>query len=251
MYKTIYLLLSNLFVSYCFHLNNYQINLINSLIKSNKLSHIQRNKINNIIYISYEKWAIKKAVEFKKFHKYKCQDISTSELILSSKIGLFKSIKKYNGNYSFINFSEFYVKGELLRTLTNSFSFSSVDKKIRIQSKKNTSHEELINYKKYLKPHMISYDKNWKFDKLIKIKNQDAILNDFLEREDGTQKCVSMWNKIDDLNPFCKKIFYLKYDREFNKIRSNKNISILMCCSTENIRINFKKSLHFLLQQKL
>jgi hypothetical protein len=203
------------------------------------------------MYLSYEKWAIKKAVEFKKFHKYKCQNISTCELILSSKIGLSKSIKKYNGNYSFINFSEFYVKGELLRTLTNSFAFSSIDKKIRIQSKKNKSPQEVINYKKYLKPHIISYDENWKFDKLIKRKNQDAILNDFLDREDEMQKRASMWNKIDDLNPFCKKIFYLKYDREFNLLRSNKNISILMCCSAEHIRKNFKKSLHFLLQQKL
>ena len=240
----LYLLLTNLCVCYCLHLTNNQINLVNNLIKSNKLSIIQRSKINKIMYISYEKWAIKKAIDFKKFHKYKCENVDISELILSSKFGLFKSIEKYNGKSSFIYFSEFYVKGELLKTLTNSYALSGVDKKIRIISKRSLTNEELIIYKQNLKPYLVSYNENWKFDKITTKKD---ILNDFLQCEEKTQKIVNMWNKVNELNAFSKRIFYLKYDYEFNKIRSNKHTSILMCCSEENIRKNLINSLKTIL----
>ena len=246
----LYLLLTNLCVCYCLHLTNNQINLVNNLIKLNKLTTIQRSKINKIMYISYEKWAIKKAIDFKKFHKHKCENVDISELILSSKFGLFKSIQNYNGKTLFTYFSEFYVKGELLKTLTNSYALSGVDKKIRIKSKANLSSEELMKYKQNLKPRLISYSENWKFDKLTKTKNKNDILNNFLQSEEKTQKIVNMWNKINELNAFSKRIFYLKYDYEFNIIRSNKHISVLMCCSEENIRKNLINSLKTILYCK-
>lgn len=242
----LYLLLTNLCVCYCLHLTNNQINLVNNLIKSNKLSLAERSKINKIMYVCYEKWAIKKAVDFKKFHKHKCENVDVSELILSSKFGLFKSIQNYNGKSSFIYFSEFYVKGELLKTLTNSYALSGVDKKIRIRSKTNLTNEELIAYKQNLRPYLVSYNENWKFDKLLNT-NEEHILNDFLQSEEKTQKIVNMWNKINELNAFSKRIFYLKYDCEFNIIRSNKHISILMCCSEENIRKKLINSLKTIL----
>jgi len=246
----LYLLLSNLFVCFCLHLTNNQINLVNNLIKSNKLSLTERSKINKIMYVCYEKWAIKKAIDFKKFHKYKCENVDVSELILSSKFGLFKSILNYNGNSTFTYFSEFYVKGELLRTLTNSYALSNVDKKLRIKSKTKLSQEELMKYKQNLKPYLISYNENWKFDKLTKTKNKNDILNNFLQSEEKTEKIVSMWNKINKLKPFCKRIFYFKYDNEFNQIRSNRHISILMCCSEENVRIKLLESLKTILHCK-
>ena len=49
--------------------------------------------------------------------------------------------------------------------------------------------------------------------------------------------------KINNLAPFSKRIMYLKYDKDFNKIRSNKIISHLMCCSEENIRKNLQETL--------
>ena len=41
----------------------------------------------------------------------------------------------------------------------------------------------------------------------------------------------------------CKRIFHLRFDYEFNIIRSNKNIGELMCCSEENIRKNLVDSI--------
>jgi DNA-directed RNA polymerase specialized sigma subunit len=227
-------------------LTSNQINQVNNLIKSNKLSLVERSKINKIMYVCYEKWAIKKAIDFKNFHKYKCKNIDTSELILSSKFGLFKSIEKYNGKSPFIYFSEFYIKGELLRTLTNSLTLSSIDKKIRIKNKSNLSQDELTKYKQNLKPLLVSYNENWKFDKMYK-PDQDNILNSVIKKEEKGEKNIHIWSKVNKLNSFSKRVFHLKFDEEFNKIRSNKHISILMCCSEENIRINLLDSLKIIL----
>ena len=100
------LVIVNLFnFCYTFHLNSYQMNLINKLVQNPILSNKERETVNNILYKAYEKWAIKQAINFKLLHKYKCDNIKTEELIFYSKIGLFKSIQKYNGKYNFINYS--------------------------------------------------------------------------------------------------------------------------------------------------
>jgi hypothetical protein len=54
---------------------------------------------------------------------------------------------------------------------------------------------------------------------------------------------MKIWENINNLDPFSKRIIYLKYDIDFNKVRSNKIISELMCCSEETIR---KKNLEVL-----
>lgn len=203
--------------------------LIVNLIKNPSLDINKRNYINKILFYSYEKWAIKKAIEFKKFHYYKCKNIILDDLIVASKVGLYKSIKKYNGNTTFIFFSYFYIKGELLKTLTDYFSINNIPKQIRKKNKSNYTNSELKKYKKKLNPILVSYSNYWQFDKY---QNNNNINFDNL---------IKIWQLINNFDPFCKRIFYLKYDFEFNKIRSNKKISELLCCSEENIRINLKK----------
>ena len=203
-------------------------NLIVKLVKNPMLTIDQRNYINKVLYYSHEKWACNKAIQFKKFYK----NIIVEDLILSSKIGLYKSIKKYNGNSPFSYFSNFYVNGELLRTLTDYYSISNVPKKIRIKNKSNYTEDELLKYKNKLNPIYVSYSNYWIFDKYQHTNNLDI---------NKIEKNKKIWILIDSLDPFIKQYFYLKYDYEFNKIRSNKKVCELLCCSTEHIRIQLKK----------
>lgn len=216
---------------YSLYLSSYQLKLIVNLIKNPSLNINQRNCINKILFYSYDKWAIKKAIEFKNFHHHKCKNIVLDDLIFASKLGLYKSIKKYNGKTTFIFFSYFYIKGELLKTLTDYFSINNIPKQIRRQNKSNYTNIELKKYKKRLNPILVSYSNYWQFDKYQTSNNINTNFDDF----------IKIWQLINDIDPFCKRIFYLKYDFEFNKIRSNKKISELLCCSEENIRINIKK----------
>jgi hypothetical protein len=72
------------------------------------------------------------------------------------------------------------------------------------------------------------------FDKIMhkkKINNLNE--NDYIE----------LWNKIKSLenSDFTKKVLQLKFSFEFNKIRTNKEISELLCCSEETVRKNILK----------
>jgi RNA polymerase sigma factor (sigma-70 family) len=212
--------------------------LIVNLIKKKGLNFEQREKINYILYNAYEKWAIKKAYDFKNLHKYKCKNINTQELVLYSKFGLFKSIKNYNGNSSFLFYSEFYVRRELLNVITNHFSLSIIPKSVRIKSKQNLSDYEYSQYKNKLEPMLINYVNNDAFDKSHNSKQEDI-----LDKIHSYETNMQIWESINKLDSFSKRIIYLKYDKDFNKIRSNKIIGELMCCSEENIRKNLQETL--------
>ena len=235
----IYFALINICIVNCLHLTSIQMYQIVNLIRKPSLNSDQREKINHILYKSYEKWAIKKATDFKKSNIFTCKNIHTDELVLCSKIGLFKSIKKYNGNSSFTHFSNFYVKSELFKLVTSHYSFSNIPKSIRIKSKQNYSGDNLLVYKENLEPMLTSDFEN------IPNLNEETILDKM-----GIYGLnLEIWEKINNLDAFSKRIMYLKYDNEFNKIRSNKIIGELMCCSEENIRKNLQDTFQKLLQK--
>jgi DNA-directed RNA polymerase sigma subunit (sigma70/sigma32) len=218
--------------------------MINNLIQNPQLTNNSRQKLNLVLYKAYEKWAIKKALEFKTLHKYKCQNIKKEDLIFSSKIGLFKSIQKYNGKYDLINYSIIYINSELLKIVTEKYALSIVSKYIRNQNKSNFSSIELNKYKKLLNVKLFcEYEKINSNPILLNVINEDIltrIKNTFQEKEKYT-------TLLCNLSPFEKRILHLKYELFNNKIMSNKHISKLMCCSEEKIRkqlIEIKRKIH-------
>ena len=203
------------------HLNNYQIRLLNNLIQNEKLTLFEREKIHLILYKAYEKFAVKKALEFKVFHRYKCADMKVEEIIFSSKIGLFKAIKNYNGKYNFINYSSIYIKSELLKLLTDKYSLSSLPKKYRRTNKKD---KKEMN-KNMLDVTLTIHYEPWQLDSI------------FVSDEDIISKVNKKYD-VDDFiyntqSVFIKRILYLKY----YFYCSNKQISELMRCSEETIRV--------------
>lgn len=219
------------------HLNNFQIKIIKSAIQNPELSFEQREKIKNILYKAYEKWSIKKAIEFKFTHKHKCNNIKLEELIFASKIGLFKSVQKYNGKYDFVNYSSIYVKSELLKVLTDTYSSSILPKNLRKKNKSNMTNSERIQYKFLLEVRpIVSYDM-WKMDLIFQ--NKENTPNQIFERKETLNELLDNQYSYFD---FTKRVIYLKYFFYTNKIPSNKHISDLMCCSEETVR---QELLHF------
>ena len=218
-------------VCYCFYLSPTSHNLINNIIKNKNTSLTIRKKVNKVLYLGYEKWAIKKALEFKELHTYKCSRIPQKELILYAKYGLYRSVMNYNGKKNFVNYSNMYIQGELKRALTDSYSLSILPKRIRMSSKEGLSETEKEHYKNLLNVETRKDVSFW----YNKKKNYDM-----LKKHDTMYKYNLLWDKINKLDPFTKRCIYLKYNYQFDKIRSNKQISLLMCCSEEHIRTKFK-----------
>jgi RNA polymerase sigma factor (sigma-70 family) len=229
---TIFLLLKLINLTKSLYLTNYQLNLFNNLIKNDKLGINEREKINIILFKAYENYSIKKAIEFKQKHSFKCKDIKNDELFFSSKIGLFKAIQNYNGKYSLANYSYIYIHSELLRLITEKYSLSSIPKKERIKNKSNLSKDELNKYKKLLNPKLGALYENWQLNTLF-ISKEENVLDKMIDKNEYDDK---LNNLIAKLTPSMKRILYLKYYFNENNIMSNKKISILMCCSEEAIR---------------
>jgi len=199
------------------HLTPQQMYSARGLLMNPALTVAQRQSVQNLLYVSHEKWAIKKAKEFKQLHHYKCRDISTDELVLSSRIGLLKSSKKYDGRTPFARFSEIYVKSELLRTLTMRLSITNcVSTRDRLKSKNTPTNVTRV------------------VEMLDRLVPSETTTPE--ENQKTSEFYKSVWQFVDTLDAFTKRIIWLKYDYEFKVQRSNRQIAEMMCCSEETVR---------------
>jgi len=226
-------------------LSNHQLSLIDKILINPKTSFEIKNKVKNILYIYYDQLAFTKAYQFKKFHKYKCQHISTLELYSYASFGLYNSIKKYNPEYkySFVKYADYFIQGELLKAMTNLHPITSISKVNRRKAYNNSIEleQQFIKKKSSIKSRVqLVGENNWILDKI----NKDKIEENqpyYLALE--TFYYENLWKKINNLSSFQKRIFYYKYNFFFEKVRSNKEISFLMSCSEEWVRINIKNGL--------
>ena len=206
------------------YLTKNQINLINRLIQNKNTNSYQRNKINNILFSAYEKFSIKKAIEFKNNYKLKCKNINNDELFLACRFGLFKAIKKYNAKGSFTKYSSIYINYELLKLIIERYS-------INIMPKSYTAKNQLYKYKNLYNVRLASsYEDYEKSTLFINDENIIYIINN----KNLHQEKIS--NLLDNLTPSMRRILYFKYFTNPNKYMSNKKISLLMDCSEEAIR---------------
>lgn len=215
------------------HLSNPQWRTINSLIQNPRLTHVMRYKINNIIYEHYTKYALSKTYKFKMFHKYKCQSIKIDELNLYSKVGLYKAIEKYNGKSTFITYADKYITWELYKGLTELHPLINVPKSDRRKGILNRSSHYERNYKQHMTTKFIGRDDNWFFDK-YNTNDYNYHLNKRINI-DTKNEIINFVNV--NLNGFSKQVFNYRYDKDFNVIRSNRQISKLLTCSEEHIRM--------------
>ena len=203
-------------------------NSINKIIiNKEKYSQEELKIINNIIYSNYKNWAFYKSYQIKQFHFYKCKQITQTELNLYASTGLQKAIANYNPNKNttFSNYAIKYIIGEVYNgmTILQPLNLLSIQKrKITFNKRISTNQKvELINEDEYL------------FDTKIL---QNYHLNSYANY-------YEIWEIISFLNisETTTKILPLKYDFDFSTIRSNKQISILLNCSEENIRQHLHK----------
>ena len=232
------------------YLNYNQWTNIQKILQHKETPPNIKNTVKNIIYHAYEKLAISEAYKFKKFHLYKCKNISINDFLLSSKLGLYKSIQKYNGYTNFENYSKKYIHGELYKCLTNFHEITNVPKSYRRKAKTNLTMDSRKNYKKCLKTSLVSIEEYWRFDKMQLKSHEKKIIStpeEEQEERNGEQTIRAKMNELlqrSDIDTFSKKVFEYKFDAEFQVIRSNKHIAELMGYSEEHVRNkleNFKK----------
>ena len=225
----LFIIFVSIIKGYSYLTSNQWIKINSILTNPNYYTISQQQTIKSIIYNNYQIWATIQAIKFKKFHVYKCQHISNQELKLYALFGLHKAILSYKPerlkNISFSSYALIYIRGELLKGITDLYPITAVSKQER-----RKSFNSRIN-KTNLIIHSISpvYQKicfnKYKLDKYNEKKNQ-LTYNDLW---------INIYNEI-PVSPIIKKIIKLKFSYEFKQIRSNKEISEIIGCSEETIR---------------
>lgn len=230
------------------HLSSHQITSIRNLIQHPKMTPNHRHALNQLLYKSYEKWAISKAVEFKSLHKHKCRNIDIAELVFASKIGLFKSIQKYNGKYDLLNYSSMFVRSELLSVVTDTYSMSIYPKRIRCKNKSGLCYSrrndarsfvgefneiDAYRYNHLLTVQPFSMYEPWKIELMGALQHTSSV--NTIEKYETTDTIRAY---LDKQPLFIKRLclLYMNHFSKTNRIPSRKYMAEMMCCSEETIR---------------
>lgn len=209
-------------------LSSYQLSLIDSILRNPVTDEITRNKVHAILFYSYEPFAFSKTCAFRKLHRYKCQHIPIPELYTYASLGLYQSIQKYHPDRSFIPFASIYIQGALLKGMTDLHQISNIPK-----TERRKGHDPLQKKRRSSKTQLVG-ENEWIWDKLSSSRNR-------VERK-GSEKYRQIWENIDDVcTPFQKQVLRWKYSFFLEKIRNHREISEIMSCSEEWVRLQWKE----------
>ena len=116
-------------------LNNQQWNSINHILKNKNpgFNNVQiQTRTREIIYNSYEKWAVQQSHVFKIYHYSLCRNLDGDELAIYGCIGLKNAVQNYNPDKCgmFTTYAEFYLKSELYRGVKKLLPLASLDEDV-------------------------------------------------------------------------------------------------------------------------
>jgi len=190
----------------CKSLTNNEWMTINNILKNKNKgfsNNIIQQKTRNVIYDSYENWAIKQSHVFKQYHTYLCRDIRGDELAIYGCVGLKKAVDNYDANKCglFTRYADFYLKNELYKAVYKLKPINSIKREDFILEQIRSNSDDLLD--------------------------ANIVKNVYNEK----------WLELHDkLNSFDFRCIYYKYSFDFNKKMSNAEVAELMCCSEETIR---------------
>lgn len=222
------------------------------------LSHPQipismKKELKNKIFIRHYHWATYCAWKFKRFHSHKTKHIHLNELAHYAHLGLWKSLQRYEGGL-FHSYAYIYIRSELYDGLTKLYPLCKVSK-VERKKKKRPLEQNITTYwqkKVYQKKITTQFtgENEWIFDKLPNLSKNSAVSISVEDKYHKMQRFREFWIRIQPLSPFQKRIFQLKYNFCFEKIRSNREVASLMACSEENVRKTLSSSFDLIRRQE-
>ena len=216
---------------------------IHTILTHPRIPFEMKQTVRKKIFVRYFHWASFCAWKFKKTHPHKCRSIRLDEMANYAHLGLWKAVQQYNGNSSFHYYVNLYVQGEMYEGLSLLYPICKVSKNERKKKKHTTEHNMTTylsrrEYKRKLNTQFVG-NNEWIFDKYDEALNQKRLLP--LEKYQEKEWVSESWKPIHSLSPFQKRVFQLKYNAQWEKIRSNHDVAVLMACSEEYVRKTLMK----------
>lgn len=219
------------------HLNKIAQQRIKTIIQHPGTTPEMRETVDKILFDSYKDFAAKKALQFKHSYKYICKDIKTDDFLSCAFFGLYKGIKRFNGNDTFVKYIELYIKSELQKCMSKSIPINALPK--TYFQKKKTSEEYAKFYSVYMNPIHMGFDNH--FMENTQYNDVYSNGNRWVGFEDDLIYQKKIWEKINQLPEFQRKIMQRKYSVCFETLYTNREIAKTMNCSAQTISVNIKQ----------
>jgi hypothetical protein len=190
---------------------------LQSYIMSKETTPSMKQKVDYIIFHRHLPLVYSQTSVFRKSHYRKARNIYKDDMLAFAYKGLHSAVSHYNGNSSFIKYAKIYINGALYDAITahNQISVLTKNERRRNNGRRNAKYFD-IRVNRYLN----------KRDYLASSKSQE-------ECEEAYQK---KWDIVNTFPLFVRRCFHYKFDFYFNRIRTNRRVGELMCCSEELVR---------------
>jgi RNA polymerase sigma factor (sigma-70 family) len=181
---------------------------------------------------------VHRSLLFRRFHFHKCRNIRTADLILSAKMGLYQCVRNYNGNTSFYPYLRIYLEGALYKGMTEYFPITSIPKGERRKSKRiqllaNADWKERLLYRKKLNTHFLGFDNYWQLEKTPLMQQE---LCYYEKNSEDLEYLLQYQQWMNRLTSREQVLIQMKYDRDFTKLRSDREIAEEINLSEETVR---------------
>lgn len=216
------------------YLNKISQQRIKTIIQHPGTTPEMREVVDKILFDSYKDWAAKQAIQFKYSHKYICKNIKTDDFISCAFFGLYKGIKRFNGNDTFVKYIDLYIKWELQKCMSKSIPINPLPKTYFKQKKTSQEYNKLYNV--YLNPIHIGFNNHF----MENTRDNDIYSNGnrWMQFEDDLIYQKKIWEKIHELPEFQMKIMHYKYSVCFETLHTNREIAEIMNCTVKTIGVN-------------
>ena len=198
-----------------------QLRTLTSYVRSNETTPSMRQKVDTILFKRYTPIVHTLVKQFKQHHKYKCKSINHDELLMYGFIGLYHSTRKYSGKQFYHHYVQTYIKCYLYQSLTDMHPISKLPKYKRKRRKTKEQLRQILKNDQY---------------KQIYLGTHTFVQNKVRPRYFSNDYYLKAWEVVDKMNGFDKRTMRYKYNFYFEKIRSNLEVSQLMCTSEEYVR---------------
>lgn len=207
---------------------------LQSYILAKDTTPSMRKKVDHIIFQRHIPIVYKLTYAFRSSHFKKSKNIAQEDMIAFAFKGLNSAVRKYNGNSSFVTYAKIYINGALFDALTEHNPISILTKNER----RRKIYRKVGEGKLLTDARQKALQKNEEyFDLRI---NSYLNTRDYLasnpELKESEESYIEKWKIVNTFEPFVKRCFHYKFDFYFNRIRTNRHIGELMCCSEELVR---------------
>ena len=226
-------------LSYAKVLTKTQLKLITNILNNPTTPFEIKQKTNAILVHYHDKWLHKQVHDFAKKNRFSSE--FKKELYESAKIGLFKSLRKYNASMPLYKYAEKYIFYEFTISITKQKPLGYLSHYYRYIKKVNIS-----------EPMFAGDENEFLYNQIPEKKEENKLLfymNDHNNVYEFYQERKKIHKLIEKLSPQEKRMFYYRYDNEtLDVIRSIAQVCELCGIHYETFRPKMRKIMKYLEQ---